>query len=65
MKNSLKKAISVLLCLTMVLAAGIIGVSAEEADYSVKTDCNGECEFYPTIIVPGLGQSNTWLADPF
>lgn len=63
MKNSLKKAISVLLCLTMVLTVGIIGVSAEETDYSVKTDCNGECEFYPTIIVPGLGQSNTWLAD--
>ncbi len=63
MKNSLKKAISVILCLTMVLTVGIIGVSAEEADYSVKTDCNGECEFYPTIIVPGLGQSNTWLAD--
>lgn len=63
MKNSLKKAISVLLCLVMVLTMGIIGVSAEEADYSVRTDCNGECEFYPTIIVPGLGQSNTWLAD--
>lgn len=63
MKNSLKKAISVLLCLMMVLSMGIIGVSAEEADFSVRTDCNGECEFYPTIIVPGLGQSNTWLAD--
>ena len=63
MKNSLKKAISVLLCLMMVLTMGIIGVSAEEADFSVRTDCNGECEFYPTIIVPGLGQSNTWLAD--
>ncbi len=63
MKNSLKKAISVLLCLAMVLTIGIIGVSAEEADYSVRTDCNGECEYYPTIIVPGLGQSNTWLAD--
>ncbi|MBR5232914.1 MAG: hypothetical protein IKW03_01765 [Clostridia bacterium] len=63
MKNSLKKAISVLLCLMMVLTMGVIGVSAEEADFSVRTDCNGECEFYPTIIVPGLGQSNTWLAD--
>ena len=47
----------------MVLTMGIISVSAEEADFSVRTDCNGECEFYPTIIVPGLGQSNTWLAD--
>ena len=63
MKNSLKKAIPVLLCLMMVLTMGIISVSAEEADFSVRTDCNGECEFYPTIIVPGLGQSNTWLAD--
>lgn len=64
MKNSLKKAISVLLCLTMVLTVGIIGASAEEeTTVPVMTDCNGECEFYPTIIVPGLGQSNTWLAD--
>lgn len=63
MKKTFKKIIAAVLCLTMVLTVGIIGVSAEEADYSVKTDCNGECEFYPTIIVPGLGQSNTWLAD--
>lgn len=64
MKNSLKKAISVLLCLTMVFTVGIIGASAEEeTTVPVMTDCNGECEFYPTIIVPGLGQSNTWLAD--
>lgn len=64
MKNSLKKAISVLLCLTMILTVGIIGVSAEEeTTVPVMTDCNGECEFYPTIIVPGLGQSNTWMTD--
>jgi hypothetical protein len=27
------------------------------------TDCNGECEHYPAFIVPGLGQSNTWVVD--
>lgn len=27
-------------------------------------ECNdGDCEYYPTIIIPGLGQSNVWLVD--
>lgn len=62
MKKTFAKIISIVLCLTMLLSLGITGVSAEE-EIKLMTDCNGECEFYPTIIVPGLGQSNTWLAD--
>ena len=61
MKNSLRKIFSIVLCAVMLVSVGIISVSAENV--AVMTDCNGECEFYPTIIVPGLGQSNTWLAD--
>lgn len=60
MKKSLKKIISLVLCLTMILSVGVISVSAEE---EVTTDCGGNCEYYPTIIVPGLGQSNTWVTD--
>lgn len=62
MKNSLKKIFSIVLCLTMLLSVGITGVSAEE-EFTVMTDCGGNCEYYPTIIVPGLGQSNTWMTD--
>lgn len=54
-----KKLISLILCLTMVLSLSAISTSAAEP----TTDCNGECEYYPTIIVPGLGQSNTWVTD--
>lgn len=61
MKKTFAKIIALVLCLTMLLPLGLTSVSAEEI--KLMTDCNGECEFYPTIIVPGLGQSNTWLAD--
>ncbi len=54
-----KRIIAVVLCLVMVLSFGIISTSAAEK----TTDCNGECEYYPTIIVPGLGQSSTWVTD--
>ncbi|NLA77161.1 MAG: hypothetical protein GX851_04945 [Clostridiales bacterium] len=30
-----------------------------------KTDCGEECEHCPTIVVPGIGQSNTYLCDGF
>ena len=59
MKKTFRKIISVCLCLAMLLSMSIIGVSATER----ITDCNGECEHYPAIIVPGLGQSNTWVLD--
>lgn len=59
MKNALKKLISLVLCLAMVLSLGAVCVSAEDK----RTDCDENCEFYPAIIVPGLGQSNTWVTD--
>lgn len=63
MKKTFRKIIALVLCLAMLLSFGIISISAEETSIPVMTDCNGECEFYPTIIVPGLGQSNTWMTD--
>lgn len=60
MKNSLKKFISIVLCFSMLFSVGAVCVSAEE---EVRTDCGGNCEYYPTIIVPGLGQSNNWVTD--
>ncbi len=59
MKKVCKKLIALVLCITMLISASVIGASATER----ITDCDGKCEFYPTIIVPGLGQSNTWVLD--
>lgn len=60
MKKTFKKIIALVLCMTMIFSVGVIGVSAEE---EIRTDCGGNCEYYPTIIVPGLGQSNNWVTD--
>lgn len=59
MKNTLKKVISLILCAAMLISAGAIGSVAAET----KTDCNGECEYYPTVIIPGLGQSGVYVVD--
>lgn len=56
-----KKIIALILCLSMLMSFCALNVSATET--AKTTDCNGDCEFYPTIIIPGLGQSNTWVTD--
>lgn len=58
-KNVIKKLVSLVLCLTMVLSISVLCASAVEK----RTDCDENCELYPTIIVPGLGQSNVWVLD--
>ena len=56
----MKKVISVLLCLTMIFSMFSISASA----FVPTVECNnGDCEYYPTVIIPGLGQSNVWLLD--
>ncbi len=55
----MKRFIAVLLTLALFVSAGTVGAFASEK----ITDCGKDCEYYPTIIVPGLGQSNTWVVD--
>lgn len=59
----MKKIISVFLCLTMVFS--MFSLFATNSSAFVPTvECNdGDCEYYPTVIIPGLGQSNVWLLD--
>jgi hypothetical protein len=56
----MKKILSVFLCLTMIFSMFAMNASAFTAGGECK---DGNCEYLPTIIIPGLGQSNTWLAD--
>ena len=52
MKKVLKRSLSVVLSLILVFSVLSVGAFA-----SVKTDCAGNCSQVPTIIVPGLFQS--------
>jgi hypothetical protein len=55
----MKKLISVLLVFTLVFSSMALIANAEE----VKTECQGNCEICPSIVVPGIGQSNVWILD--
>lgn len=46
--------------LVFALAFSMLSVSASAA---VKTECNGDCDTCPAIVVPGIGQSNVWALD--
>lgn len=59
MKKTFRKIIAFVLCVTMLVSLCAVGASATDR----ITDCDGKCEHYPSIIVHGLGQSNTWVVD--
>ena len=44
------------------MLASVLSVGGFAAN-DKRTDCGSDCEFYPTIIIPGLGQSNVLVAD--
>ena len=54
----MKKIIS--LVLAFVMAFSVLSLTASAA---VKTECNGDCDRCPSIVVPGIGQSNVWALD--
>ncbi len=54
----MKKIVSFIL--VFALAVSMFSISASAA---VKTECNGECDTCPAIVVPGIGQSNVWALD--
>ena len=56
----MKKILSILLCAALIVSAFSFGSFAA---YEKNTDCGADCEFYPTIIIPGLGQSGVFVLD--
>ena len=56
----MKKITAIILCLTMLFSMFAMNASAFTAGGECK---DGKCEYLPTIIIPGLGQSNVWLVD--
>lgn len=55
----MKKLISILLVFSLVFSSMALIANAEE----VKTECQGNCDICPSIVVPGIGQSNVWILD--
>ncbi len=60
MKNIFKKSLAIILCISMLFSLGAVGAFAAETK---RTACGDDCGYYPTIIVPGLGQSGTYVVD--
>lgn len=58
MKNKFKKVLCLVLCAAMLVSTAAIGASA-----ATKTECNGECEHSPIVILPGINHSPTYLYD--
>lgn len=54
----MKKIISIILAFSLVFSMFAISASA-----AVKTECGGDCDTPPSIVVPGIGQSNVWALD--
>lgn len=54
----MKKLISFVLAFAIVFSMFSLAASA-----LVKTECGGNCERCPSIVVPGIGQSNVWALD--
>lgn len=58
MKKAIKKLIAVTLCTALLISAGATGASA-----TTETDCGGNCEHSPVIVLPGINHSPTYLYD--
>jgi len=58
MKNGFKRVISIILCAAMLVSIGAIGASA-----ATKTECGGDCDISPVVILPGINHSPTYLYD--
>ncbi len=58
MKNGIKRVIALVLCAAMLISVGAIGASA-----ATKTECGGDCDVSPVIILPGINHSPTYLYD--
>lgn len=56
MKNRIKRIISLVLCAAMLVSVGSTGAFA-----ATKTDCGGNCDRSPLVILPGINHSPTYL----
>lgn len=61
MKRHLIKITSLILCFCVIIS--IFSVSAFAEIVKRITDCDENCKWFPTVIIPGLGQSGVHIGD--
>lgn len=59
MKKRILGIISLIMSIAMLISVCPMNAVAAET----RTDCGGNCEYYPTVIIPGLGQSSVCVTD--
>ena len=62
MKRFFRTALASMLALALLLPCGAMAFPASAAD-GVLTTCAGDCEYCPSIVIPGVFQSQTRLYD--
>ena len=62
MKRFFSKAISALLVLALLCGMGVCAAAADTSD-GVLTECGGNCEYYPSVVIPGVFQSQVRMYD--
>ena len=62
MKSFFRKGFAVLLAMALTLSCGTAAFSASAAD-TVLTTCGGNCDYCPSVVIPGVFQSQTRLYD--
>ena len=62
MKRSLCKALCILLAITMLCGVPVTAFAADGQDGTL-TACGGDCEYCPSVVIPGVFQSQTRMYD--
>ena len=62
MKSFFRKGFAVLLAMALTLSCGTAAFSAYASD-TVLTTCGGNCDYCPSVVIPGVFQSQTRLYD--
>lgn len=62
MKSFFRKSLALFLAMVMICTTAVVGFTAS-AESEVLTACGGDCEYCPSIVIPGLFQSQTRMYD--
>lgn len=59
MKKAIRRAISFAVCASTIVSS----LAVADAQSPIETDCKGNCELSPVIVLPGINHSPTYLYD--
>ena len=63
MKKAIKRIIAFAVCASMLLSTAAVAGAESGTEADIETDCAGNCEHSPVIVLPGINHSPTYLYD--